>query len=190
MTTVQLSGQTQLTKPFWESACDFVIQFQCNALVTFSWHQVSPSAVSQFQRWEPARFLRAHQLPCSHITQARTLAVPFGGGGTDYWVSAAWLGDPAAALVLMPLPNCMTGGKPCNLSEPQFPHQKNQDNLTHSSELLCRWNWPVHVTCGARNLAGTQCVRASGSSFSYSTMSKTGQVHSNSCVTFMRSPKL
>lgn len=75
-------------------------------------------------------------------------------------------------LFLMPLPSLLPRGKPCNLSEPQFPHQKNEDMLPYSSELLYRLHGPVCVKDGVRDLAGAQEVIASGSEFSFPIMSE------------------
>lgn len=94
-TTGQLLDQAQLTKPFCKSACAFVTQFQYHELLPFSGHQV-PLPYPSFHDGSLSGFSEPHLLPCPHITQAHTLPVPFGGGGTNYWVSTAWLGDLAA----------------------------------------------------------------------------------------------
>lgn len=120
----------------------------------------SRSAVSQFPRWEPARFLWALPPSCPHTTQAHTLPAPFGGRGADYWVSTAWLGDLAACIcpevTFTEHDGAGAGGVSHATSLSLFPHQESKDNLTYSSELLYRVNGTMHVKSGARNLAGAR----------------------------------
>ena len=121
----------------------------------------SPSAVSQFPRWEPARFLWASPPSLSPHHSSTYLA-------SSLWGQRCWL----LGLHCLARWSCSLhlswghfyrawwgrgrGSKPCNLSELQFPHQESKDNLTYSSELLYRVNGTMHVKSGARNLAGAQ----------------------------------
>lgn len=88
----------------------------------------------------PVTIPRRHRhIPCQLPLEEETLTP-----------GSPWPGSAISLLVLtlpMPLPSCLTGSKPHRLCEPQFPHQKNKDNLTYQTSACNH---------GARHIAAAQ----------------------------------
>lgn len=123
------SAHSASSQPFCQSASNFVAQFQRQEHLPFSWHQ-SLSCI-HFQWWKPARFLW-FWLPSLSPHRQGTCLDSFLWGRRHYGVSTACLSD-LTACACPPGAISQLQSKWCNLSEPQFSYQKNEDMLMPQS---------------------------------------------------------